>query len=112
MSSLVPSTVSSVSLLAKSAIAGLQIWALHGLLLTIEASGFSYVSHVQVIESVSIVLASNNGFSTGIYYIISPSNFFHIISLCNIYIKHRSIWVMKIYLISFLCLGFGNFGYI
>ncbi|KAJ4850066.1 hypothetical protein Tsubulata_019358 [Turnera subulata] len=47
LSSLVPATVSSISLLAKSTISGLQIWSLHGLLLTIEASGFSYVSHVQ-----------------------------------------------------------------
>lgn len=48
LSTLVPSTVSSISLLSKSSIAGLQIWSLHGLLLTIEAAGLSYVSHVQV----------------------------------------------------------------
>lgn len=48
LSTLVPATVSSISLLAKSSIAGLQIWSLHGLLLTVEAAGLSYVSHVQV----------------------------------------------------------------
>lgn len=48
LSSLVPATVSSLSSLAKSPIAGLQVWSLHGLLLTIEAAGLSYVSHVQV----------------------------------------------------------------
>ncbi|EOY04218.1 HEAT repeat-containing protein, putative isoform 1 [Theobroma cacao] len=47
LSTLVPTTVSSISLLAKSAIPGLQIWSLHGLLLTIEAAGLSFVSHVQ-----------------------------------------------------------------
>lgn len=49
LSSLVPATVSSISALAKSSVAGLQIWSLHGLLLTIEAAGLSYISHVQVI---------------------------------------------------------------
>ncbi|KAH7554386.1 hypothetical protein JRO89_XS12G0185600 [Xanthoceras sorbifolium] len=48
LSSLVPSTVSSISLLAKTSIPGLQIWSLHGLLLTIEAAGLSFVSHVQI----------------------------------------------------------------
>lgn len=48
LSSLVPATVNSLSLLAKSPIAGLQVWSLHGLLLTIEAAGLSFVSHVQV----------------------------------------------------------------
>ncbi|CAI9766931.1 unnamed protein product [Fraxinus pennsylvanica] len=47
LSSLVPTTVNSLSLLAKSSIASLRIWSLHGLLLTIEAAGLSYVSHVQ-----------------------------------------------------------------
>lgn len=56
LSSLVPQTVSSISLLAKSTITGLQIWSLYGLLLTIEASGFSYVSHVQVLEFVHFIL--------------------------------------------------------
>lgn len=46
--SLVPSTVHSISSLAKSSIANLQVWALHGLLLRIEATGLSYVSQVQV----------------------------------------------------------------
>lgn len=49
MSSLVPNTVNVVSLLAKSSISSLQIWSLHGLLLTIEAAGLSYVSQVQVL---------------------------------------------------------------
>lgn len=48
LSSLVPATVSSVSSLAKTSVLGLKIWALHGLLLTIEAAGLSFVSHVQV----------------------------------------------------------------
>ena len=48
LSSLVPATVNSISLLAKSPLAGLKVWSLHGLLLTIEATGLSYVSHVQV----------------------------------------------------------------
>lgn len=48
LSSLVPATVNSISSLAKSSVAALQIWSLHGLLLTIESAGLSYVSHVQV----------------------------------------------------------------
>lgn len=48
LSSLVPATVNSLSSLAKSSIAGLQIWSLHGLLLTIESAGLSYVSHRHV----------------------------------------------------------------
>ncbi|XP_010419035.1 PREDICTED: HEAT repeat-containing protein 5B-like [Camelina sativa] len=47
LSSLVPATVSSVSSLARTSVLGLKIWALHGLLLTIEAAGLSFVSHVQ-----------------------------------------------------------------
>ncbi|CAM8906100.1 unnamed protein product [Rhodiola kirilowii] len=47
LSSLVPLTVTSISSLARSPIASLQTWSLHGLLLTIEAAGLSYVSHVQ-----------------------------------------------------------------
>ncbi|CAE5963233.1 unnamed protein product [Arabidopsis arenosa] len=47
LSSLVPATVSSVSSLAKTSVLGLKIWALHGLLLTIEAAGLSFVSHAQ-----------------------------------------------------------------
>lgn len=54
LSTLVPTTVSSISLLAKSAIPGLQIWSLHGLLLTIEAAGLSFVSHVQVINFMTL----------------------------------------------------------
>jgi len=61
LSSLVPQTVSSISLLAKSTITGLQIWSLYGLLLTIEASGFSYVSHVQVLEFVFTLYCSKGG---------------------------------------------------
>lgn len=49
LSTLVPSTVSSVSQLARSSVAALQVWSLHGLLSTIEAAGLSYISHVQVI---------------------------------------------------------------
>lgn len=48
LSSLVPATVNSLSSLAKSSNTALQIWSLHGLLLTVEAAGLSYVSHVQV----------------------------------------------------------------
>jgi hypothetical protein len=48
-------------LLAKSSLAGLQIWSLHGLLLTIEAAGLSFVSHVQVIQFLTVV-PSDSGF--------------------------------------------------
>lgn len=48
LSSLVPATVNSISFLAKSTMTSLQIWSLHGLVLTIEAAGLSFVSHVQV----------------------------------------------------------------
>lgn len=61
LSSLVPQTVNSISLLAKSTITGLQIWSLYGLLLTIEASGFSYVTHVQVLEFVYTLYCSKGG---------------------------------------------------
>ncbi|XP_057950084.1 protein SWEETIE isoform X2 [Malania oleifera] len=63
LSSLVPPTVSSISSLAKSSIAGLQIWSLHGLLLTVEAAGLSYVSHVQATLSLAmdILLSEENG---------------------------------------------------
>ncbi|EPS72441.1 hypothetical protein M569_02317, partial [Genlisea aurea] len=47
LSSLVPSTVNAISSLAKSSVPSLQLWSLHGLLLTIEAAGLSYVAHVQ-----------------------------------------------------------------
>ncbi|XP_044468488.1 protein SWEETIE isoform X3 [Mangifera indica] len=63
LSSLVPSTVSSVSLLAKTSIPGLQMWSLHGLLLTIEAAGLSFVSHVQATLGLAmeILLSEENG---------------------------------------------------
>ncbi|EXB97166.1 hypothetical protein L484_008656 [Morus notabilis] len=63
LSTLVPATVSSISLLAKSSIAGLQIWSLHGLLLTVEAAGLSYVSHVQATLGLAldILLSEENG---------------------------------------------------
>ncbi|OMO80110.1 Armadillo-like helical, partial [Corchorus capsularis] len=63
LSTLVPTTVSSISLLAKSAIPGLQIWSLHGLLLTIEAAGLSFVSHVQATLGLAldILLSEENG---------------------------------------------------
>ncbi|XP_021759988.1 protein SWEETIE-like isoform X1 [Chenopodium quinoa] len=63
LSSLVPATVSSISSLAKSSVAGLQIWSLHGLLLTIEAAGLSYISHVQATLNLGleILLSEENG---------------------------------------------------
>lgn len=61
LSTLVPSTVSSISLLARSSMASLQIWSLHGLLLTIEAAGFSYVSHVQVFNSGLLLVPLEKG---------------------------------------------------
>ncbi|KAL4341896.1 hypothetical protein GQ457_08G014460 [Hibiscus cannabinus] len=63
LSTLVPATVSSMSLLAKSSIPGLQIWSLHGLLLTIEAAGLSFVSHVQATLGLAldILLSEENG---------------------------------------------------
>ncbi|KAM3285916.1 protein SWEETIE isoform X1 [Capsicum chacoense] len=60
LSSLVPATVNSLSSLAKSSNTGLQIWSLHGLLLTVEAAGLSYVSHVQATLSLAMdILLSN-----------------------------------------------------
>ncbi|KAL9230110.1 hypothetical protein vseg_005500 [Gypsophila vaccaria] len=63
LSSLVPATVSAISASAKSTVAGLQIWALHGLLLTIEAAGLSYLSHVQATLTLGleILLSEENG---------------------------------------------------
>ncbi|KAL4570973.1 hypothetical protein LXL04_017722 [Taraxacum kok-saghyz] len=63
LSSLVPSTVHSISSLAKSSISNLQVWALHGLLLTIEAAGLSYVSQVQATLGLAldILLSEENG---------------------------------------------------
>ncbi|XP_039034805.1 protein SWEETIE isoform X2 [Hibiscus syriacus] len=63
LATLVPATVSTISLLAKSSISGLQIWSLHGLLLTIEAAGLSFVSHVQATLGLAleILLSEENG---------------------------------------------------
>ncbi|TYI72769.1 hypothetical protein E1A91_D07G082500v1 [Gossypium mustelinum] len=63
LSTLVPTTVSSITLLAKSSIPALQIWSLHGLLLTIEAAGLSFVSHVQATLGLAleILLSEENG---------------------------------------------------
>ncbi|XVE72050.1 hypothetical protein DITRI_Ditri11bG0007500 [Diplodiscus trichospermus] len=63
LSTLVPTTVSSISLLAKSAIPSLQMWSLHGLLLTIDAAGLSFVSHVQATLGLAleILLSEENG---------------------------------------------------
>ncbi|OWM90253.1 hypothetical protein CDL15_Pgr006574 [Punica granatum] len=63
LSTLVPSTVSSISQLARSPVAALQIWFLHGLLSTIEAAGLSYVSHVQATLGLAmdILLSEENG---------------------------------------------------
>ncbi|RHN44030.1 hypothetical protein MtrunA17_Chr7g0214901 [Medicago truncatula] len=63
LSTLVPATVSSISSLAKSLVPSLQIWSMHGLLLTIEAAGLSFVSHVQATLSLAmeILLSDENG---------------------------------------------------
>ncbi|GFQ05128.1 heat repeat-containing protein 5a [Phtheirospermum japonicum] len=63
LSSLVPNTVNVVSALAKSSISSLQIWSLHGLLLTIEAAGLSYVSQVQATLSLvmDMILSEESG---------------------------------------------------
>lgn len=63
LSSLVPVTVNSISFLAKSSMTSLQIWSLHGLLLTIEAAGLSYVSHVQATLALAmdILLSEESG---------------------------------------------------
>ncbi|KAJ4961466.1 hypothetical protein NE237_021376 [Protea cynaroides] len=63
LSTLVPATVSSLSLMAKSSNAGLQLWSLHALLLTIEAAGLSYVSQVQatLFLAMEILLSEENG---------------------------------------------------
>ncbi|KAL7101750.1 hypothetical protein ACP275_08G074200 [Erythranthe tilingii] len=63
LSSLVPNTVNAVSSLAKSSISNLQIWSLHGLLLTIEAAGLSYVSQVQATLGLvmEIILSEESG---------------------------------------------------
>ncbi|XP_043715583.1 protein SWEETIE [Telopea speciosissima] len=63
LSTLVPATVSSLSLMAKSSNACLQLWSLHALLLTIEAAGLSYVSQVQatLVLAMEILLSEENG---------------------------------------------------
>ncbi|XP_057449103.1 protein SWEETIE-like [Lotus japonicus] len=63
LSTLVPATVSSISSLAKSSVVNLQSWSMHGLLLTIEAAGLSFVSHVQATLSLAmdILLSDENG---------------------------------------------------
>ncbi|CDP02785.1 unnamed protein product [Coffea canephora] len=63
LSSLVPATVNCISSLSKSAVTSLRMWALHGLLLTIEAAGLSYVSHVQATLTLSldILLSEESG---------------------------------------------------
>ncbi|KAK9116093.1 hypothetical protein Sjap_015040 [Stephania japonica] len=63
LSTFVPATVNAISSLAKSVNAGLQIWSLHGLLLTIEAAGLSFVSQVQatLLLALEILLADENG---------------------------------------------------
>lgn len=48
LSALVPSTVQVLCALAKDPTDALHIWSLHGLWLTAEAAGLSYVPHVQV----------------------------------------------------------------
>ncbi|MQL75050.1 hypothetical protein Taro_007411 [Colocasia esculenta] len=63
LSTLVPATVNSISSLARSSNAGLQLWSFHALLLTIEAAGLSYVSQVQatLTLAIDILLADENG---------------------------------------------------
>ncbi|KAL6551852.1 hypothetical protein OROGR_008006 [Orobanche gracilis] len=63
LSTLVPNTVNAVSALAKSSISSLQIWSLHGLLLTIEAAGLTYVSQVQATLSLvmEIIMSEESG---------------------------------------------------
>ncbi|KZV35643.1 HEAT repeat-containing protein 5B [Dorcoceras hygrometricum] len=63
LSSLVPTTVNAVSLLAKSPVSSLQIWSLHALILTIEAAGLSYITHVQAMLGLAmeILLSEESG---------------------------------------------------
>ncbi|KAK1313189.1 hypothetical protein QJS10_CPA06g02190 [Acorus calamus] len=63
LSTFVPATVNSVSLLAKGSNTGLQSWSLHALRLTIEAAGLSYVSQVQATLSLAmeVLLSDENG---------------------------------------------------
>ncbi|XP_072983205.1 protein SWEETIE isoform X2 [Typha latifolia] len=64
LSTLVPATVSSISLLGKNSNASVQLWSLHALLLTIEAAGLSYVSQVQatLFLAMEILLLEENGY--------------------------------------------------
>ncbi|WVZ80108.1 hypothetical protein U9M48_027611 [Paspalum notatum var. saurae] len=64
LSTLVTPTVSSLSHLSKSSNSNLQLWSLHALLLTIEAAGLSYVSHVQgtLFLAMEILLLEENGY--------------------------------------------------
>jgi hypothetical protein len=48
LSALVPATVQVLCVLAKDPTDALHLWSLHGLWLTAEAAGLSYVPHVQV----------------------------------------------------------------
>ncbi|XP_038891104.1 protein SWEETIE isoform X2 [Benincasa hispida] len=63
LSTLVTATVNSISMLARSSITSLQTWSLHGLLLTIEAAGLSFVSQVQATLGLAldILLSEENG---------------------------------------------------
>uniref|UniRef100_A0A7I4F5M4 Uncharacterized protein n=1 Tax=Physcomitrium patens TaxID=3218 RepID=A0A7I4F5M4_PHYPA len=56
LSALVPSTVQVLCALAKDPTDALHIWSLHGLWLTAEAAGLSYVPHVQATLSVVMEL--------------------------------------------------------
>ena len=57
LSALVPATVQVLCVLAKDPTDDLHLWSLHGLWLTADAAGLSYVPHVQVGRS---GLASQN----------------------------------------------------
>ncbi|KMZ65322.1 hypothetical protein ZOSMA_329G00030 [Zostera marina] len=63
LSTLVPPTVNSLSLLAKRSNSVVRQWSLHALLLTIEAAGLSYVSQVQgtLILAMEILLSEESG---------------------------------------------------
>ena len=105
LSSLVPQTVSSISLLAKSMITGLQIWSLYGLLLTIEASGFSYVTHVLgYLNLYTLYTVKRVGYLYPSVYSLPKITFHwlcyilpsHVILLpCSLFLKQWSIWVAE-----------------
>ncbi|XP_009403181.3 protein SWEETIE isoform X2 [Musa acuminata AAA Group] len=63
LTTLVTSAVRSISLLAKSSNASLQLWALHSLLLIIEAAGLSYVPQIQatLFLAMEIIMAEESG---------------------------------------------------